>query len=1124
MPGLRIADAFAIPYSAIRKVRVMNERSRPRWTICFALMALFGGGIGADELERGFHDPPDEAKPRVYWWWLNNLVNEEAITRDIEELKAKGVGGVLLFNAGEAAGPMPSGPDFMSPAWRELVKHAVREADRLHLEVSINLCSGWDAGGPWITDETASHHYVQAEVVVKGPRIFSGELPRPPGDAKAYHDVAIQAFRVPARGNAAGEEPLPPPRVTASSSQKEYPAAKAADGDESTMWVSNGWKAGDAPTPAHPGWLELEYPEPVKTRSLWIVPRSPYGPRAIEVQTSDDGKTFATIGKAVLGQTEETIPLPETTTRFFRVLITASHCDINVQIAEVAPRKPANRPNRGLLAIKSGRDSVSDMGSVRAGVEGPLGPPPFDPESAAIDPAGIVDLTGRLGPDGKLAWDVPDGEWRIVRTGYTTTGQPVSCSTRGGAGPEMDWLDARAMDIHFESMAGVLLADSAPLAGRALKYLHDDSWEVGVPNWTRGFLAEFEKFRGYDARPYLPVLAGYAVGGPEISDRFLHDYRKTIADCLAENHYARFAALAHARGVAIHCEAGGPCWPKVVPMDALRNLGRCDIPMGEFWQSSHWHEGANQNTNGKQTATAAHIYGKRWVMAEAFTSIGPHWEEGPAELKPTADIAFCEGINRFVHHTSTCTRPEDGKPGYEYFAGTHFNRNITWWEQAGAWTAYIARCQWLLSRGLFVADVCYYNGDGAPNLVEPKHVDPALGPGYDYDVCNAEVLLTHMSAREGRVTLPDGMSYRILVLPDRETMPVEVLRKVKELVEAGATVIGPRPKRAPGLKDHPRCDDEVRELAGDLWGECDGKVITERAAGKGRILQGRTPRQVLAEGGTAPDFEYIAKDGKSFLDFIHRRDGEADIYFVANRLDRDETARCAFRTGGRQPELWDPTTGAVRDAAAYVQTGGRTIMPLDFVPYGSIFVVFRRAIPADRAGTATRNAPWLTEAVPLPGAWTVKFDPIWGGPAEAVRFEEPVDWTRRPEEGIRHYSGTASYSHEEFDLPAGIAAGASIWLDLGDLKNVAEVKLNGMDLGVLWTKPFRVDITKAVKQKENRLEVRVTNLWPNRLIGDAALPPDKRFTRTHVTKFKADSPLLPSGLLGPVTLRKVASD
>ena len=427
---------------------------------------------------------------------------------------------------------------------------------------------------------------------------------------------------------------------------------------------------------------------PITVSLLHLVPRAPFGPREIEVQVSEDGQEFATVKAfSVLNQDSVELPLPQTTARIFRILVTASYATQNTQITEAwwgdheAKRPPdaADAQERpGLFG------SLEPEGSLRELVEAPLADLEPNSDDVPIDAAAIVDLTSQIRADGQLEWDVPEGDWTIVRTGYTTTGAGVSCASPGGGGFEMDWLNAAAMDHHFKSMAEVLCQDAGPLVGKSLKYFHDDSWEVGLPNWTPGFLDEFQKYRGYDARPYLPVLAGCLVGSAEVSDRFLYDFRKTVADCLAENHYARFAELAHAQGVRIHCEAGGPCWPKAPPMDALRNLGRCDIPMGEFWQSEHWKENG-QNHAGKQIACAAHIYGRTYAAAEAFTKIGPHYQESPADLKPTADIAFCEGINRFVLHTSTSSRSEDGMPGYEYFAGTHCNRNVTWWEQSGAW-------------------------------------------------------------------------------------------------------------------------------------------------------------------------------------------------------------------------------------------------------------------------------------------------------------------------------------------------------------------------------------------------------------------------------------------------------
>ncbi len=1080
-----------------------------------ALLGLFWSGLAAaDDLAQGFAIPPDSAKPRVYWWWLNSRVSKEGITRDLEEYRAKGIGGVLLFDAGMPAGPMPSGPKFMSPEWLDMVKHALREADRLGIEVSVNLCSGWDAGGPWITPEFAAKHFVQSEVRLTGPRKFSGKLPRPTSDAASYRDVAVQAVR-----EKTGNRPLPPPRVSASSAM--YPTDNAVDGNEQTFWVSEGRKPGEGPTKQKPEWLRFEFIEPITVKTLHLIPRTPFGPRQIEVQVSDDGRTFTTVKAfSLTKEASFELPLPPTTSRIFRVLITDSYATENTQVCEAwwDDRKPDGRGL--LLALKTGRDSAprwSPTGSIRELVEAPLSKLELAPGDTPISLDSIVDLTAKLRPDGQLDWDVPEGHWTIVRTGYTITGSRVSCASPGGEGFEMDWLNTAAMDLHFKSMAEVLCRSAGPLAGKSLKYFHDDSWEVGLPNWTDGFLDEFKKFRGYDPRPYLPVLAGRIVASAEVSDRFLHDFRKTIADCLAENHYGRLAERAHAKGLRIHCEAGGPCYPKVPPMDALKNLGRCDVPMGEFWQSDHWKENG-QNHAAKEIACAAHIYGRTFVAAEAFTKIGPHYEESFADLKPTADIALCEGVNRFFLHTSTCSRPDDGKPGYEYFAGTHFNRNVTWWEQSGALLAYVARCQHLLQQGLFVGDVLYYNGDGAPNFVEVKHTDPSLGPGYDYDACNAEVLLTRASVSGGRIVLPDGMSYRLLVLPERRTMPVEVLRKIKELVEAGATVVGPKPLADPGLKDFPRCDEEIAKLAAQVWGNCDGQTVTTHPFGKGRIMWGKPLRAILLANNVQPDFECHGSNRDTFLDFIHRTSAGAEIYFVANRKNRREIADCTFRVSARQPELWDPITGRTQPAVAFKQSAGRTTLPLEFAPHGSLFVVFRKLIATDASGPAARNFPAYRAAQELVGPWTVQFDPKWGGPAKAVAFEKLDDWTARPEAGIKYYSGKATYE-KTFDLPEDLRQpGKRLYLDLGKVKSVAQVRLNGKDLGVVWTAPWQVEITGAVKPTGNVLKMDVVNLWPNRLIGDAALPESQRIARTHVV-FRPDQPLLPSGLLGPVTLQ-----
>jgi hypothetical protein len=943
----------------------------------FLLLGLLSGTVDAagDELAKGFQNPPDAARPWVWWFWLNNNVSKQTITADLEELKAKGIGGVTVYSLAALQGPVASGPQFMSREWRDLFRHAVVEADRLGMGVSLIPCSGWNAGGPWLDADDACKKFVQSSITVTGPRKFAEKLPQPP-TLQRYWDVNVQAF--PAQ-----------------------------------------------PAPAQQ--------DPVRQR---------------------------------------------------------------------------------LLAIKSAQDSAGDLPQtpVRQLCDVPQTPlKPIAGESS-IDPGKVINLTAKLAADGTLTWDVPEGRWTILRTGCTLNGTRTQCGAPGNDGWDADPLRATAIENHFKKTTKILTGDVGKLAGKTFRTVQIDSWEINIPNWSQTFLKDFRRYRKYDAAPYLAALSGNIVGSAEITDRFLHDYRKTLADCVAKNYFGRFTALAHASNILNQSEAAGPCYPKTMPLDSLKNLGRCDIPMGEFWHAGGgWGENG-PIINGKQTSSAAHLYGRPIAAAEAFTAF-QQWMESPASLKPTADRGFCEGFNSLFIF-STATQQGDGTPGNEFHAGTHFNRKITWWNQARSFTDYLARCSYLLRQGLFVADACYYNGDGAPNLVEPKHVDPSLGAGYDYDVCNAEVLLTRMAVRDGRIVLPDGMSYRLLVLPERNAMPLEVLQKLRDLVAAGATVVGPKPERDAGLKNYPECDRQVRRLADMLWGDCNGKTVTEHRFGKGRIIWGKTLRAVLAADHVPTDFDYANSAAGAVIDFIHRNADGTEVYFVANRNGREESVDCTFRVDGKLPEFWDPVTGAMRKAERYTIADGCTTVPLQLAAYGSTFVVFRE--PASVVRATGINFGTLRAVQELAGPWTVAFDPKWGGPA-SIQFDRLVSWPARPEDGVKFYSGTAVY-HRTFDLAEPHASGSRVYLDIGPaVRDVVEIRLNGKNLGVLWTAPWRIDITDAVKPTDNRLEIAVTNLWPNRLIGDAALPVEKRLTRTNIV-FGKDHPLLESGLLGPVRI------
>jgi len=930
----------------------------------------------AEPLDSGWASPPREARLRAYWWWLNGCVTKQAITRDLEEMKAKGFGGALICDADGSAqrgnDRAPHGPTFLSPPWRELYRHALREADRLGLEMSLNIQSGWNLGGPMVTADDAAKKATWSETVVTGPAKLEQKLPEPAIRDGYYRDAMIVAY------------PLKPTQE-----KDDLPA-----GSKRTL---RHWREKAGHKPLH-------------------------------------------------------FSAPDTTL-----------------LLEEDPSEPGEE------------------------------------DTLAAD---VIDLTAKVDEGGTLRWDAPAGSWQILRFGYTIGNRSyVSTCSEGWDGYSIDVLDAGAFRRYWEAVVEPLVADAGPLAGTTLAYLHTDSWEVEPLNWTPTMREEFNRLRGYDLLPWMPVLAGRIVENRNASNRFLHDFRKTLGDLAIDNHYRPFREGAHKHGLKIHPESGGP---HAVPIDAQRCLGYNDVPMSEFWAWSWEHRiGDDNRFFVKQPASAAHTYGRRFVAAEGFTTIGPHWQETLWDnLKPSFDKACCEGLNLLVWHEFVCSPAEQGLPGIQYFAGTHLNPNVTWWSKSAPFFRYINRCQFMLQQGLFVADVCYYYGDHVPNFAQHKHTDPAhVLPGYDYDVITEEALLRRATVRDGRIELPDGMSYRVLVLRDHRAISLPVLRKVKELVEAGATVIGPKPAEAMSLADS---DAEVRQIADSLWDA--NRVIADKSA-----------REVLLGAGVSPDFEVRGGDAEADVDYLHRRAGETDVYFVANRGESAETVTCTFRVAGKAPELWNPVSGDRRFASAYTETDGRASLPLEFAPCGSWFVVFRE--PAEKhAATAQTNATRHSTLRQLAGPWEVTFDPRWGGPG-AVEFAELVSWPKREEPGIRFYSGTAVY-RKTFQLPdesRSLSKNRRLWLDLGDVRELAEVKVNGQSCGIVWSPPFRVDITAAVKPDANQLEIDVVNFWPNRIIGDDALPQERRLTRTNVRKLTKDTELMESGLFGPVVLQVEAT-
>ncbi len=973
--------------------------------VAFSLLMSFVGIDGAtnteaSKLASGFKDPGKEARPRAYWNWLNGAVSFDGLTRDLEEAKDKGLGGLEMWDTEAMRNPggiVPAGPPFMGSESVAYMHHAMDEAKRLGLDLGLITSSGWNAGGPWVTPELASKNLFFSSVRVGGPGPIRHELPFPT-----------------------------------------------------------------------------------------VPPDCPKG---------EDG-------------------LPKW------------YLDVAV------------------LAWPDTEDKVIS------------------------DPSKVIDLTDQY-KDGVLSWRVPEGYWRVARYVCSNNGQQLIAASPNSKGPFIDFLEPDATRFHFEYIINKLGLKKGGDPDSPLKTLEVDSMELheGI-QWTPKFPDWFKKHHGYDPVAWLPVLTGWSVKDEATSDRFQYDYKKTVSDLLIFSHYVTGSEVCAEYGLELAGEAGGPGPPiwDSCPVDALKALGNVSIPRGEFWVGNR-----NNIFLVKEIASAAHIYGKAYVDAESWTT-WRRWKDSPFVRKQIVDRAFCEGLNRITYHGFSHSPEEIGYPGYSYHAGVDMNPQVVWWSKARPFMDYLARSCHMLQQGLFVADVAYYYGDQAPNFwplfanVPQKPLLEGLGAGYDYDVVNSDVIVNRMSVKDGRIVFPDGMSYRVLVLPDQRDMQLEVLVKLEQLVSEGATLIGPKPSEVPGLQDHESRTEKLRRLADKLWGACNGTTVKQNSYGKGKVVWGLSARQWLAQEFIGPDFSCQTEKPALNLDYIHRQTKDTDIYFVRNKSLLPVSADCLFRVNDSAPQFWDPTDGTMEPAFVYKTVEGGTSVRLDLPPGASIFVVFGKkslprsvhsiiqtskehdpTIPAGQVVAVDSNAVQIefwqngeyivtsseTEkkqvklgALPAPQTledeWVVAFDPEWGAPAQ-IKLPKLISWTDHKNEGVKYYSGAGFYTRT-LEVPADwLVPGRRVHLDLGDVRELAEVYVNGKSAGVVWKPPFRVDITSLIIPGSNQLKIEVMNLWVNRLVGDQKLPAEKRFTHSNITfdgywHRPQAWRVQPAGLLGPVRL------
>lgn len=1045
-------------------------------------------------LEAHFLHPPDSVKPWMYWYWISDNISGSGITRDLETMSKIGIGEAFIGNIGLNDLPYGKVP-VLSPDWWRLTRHAFSEASRLGMRLGLFNCPGWSqSGGPWIKPDEAMRYLVHRDWIVHGPARFSGKLSMP---YRYFRPVALQAFPAPE-----GEGVTL--RGSLLSGVRAYPSLSGLerlfDGDTAT--------AATFPPGTDSLVLELSAGKPFVARSLSLFPgKTPFAADCI-LEAQVDGR-WQPVDSFLFDRSNSALnvgPMPfgPVTVRFgattaARYRITLSHIRGTGSLSEVSLDAS---PRLSYYIEKQLGKMHQTPHPMWDAYEWPAEAGPGD-QATVVDPGKIRDLTGKLTGSDSLQWDVPEGTWVIELTGMTTTGVTNAPAPPEATGLEVDKMNVGALKAHFNAFVGRVLDSLSPAERKSFAHVVEDSYETGSENWTDGFGEDFKKAYGYDPKPWLPVLSGRIVGSADQSNRFLWDLRRLVATKVAYDYAGALRKLSEAHGLKSWLENYGH-WG--FPSEFLLYGGQSDDVAGEFWA-----EGDLGSIELRDASSAAHIYGKREVWAESWTAAGRSFMRYPAMLKQRGDWAFTEGINHTLLHVNI-EQPGDSLPGMNAWFGTEFNRHNTWFPESDIWIDYLRRAMFMLQRGQPVGDVLYYIGEDAPKMAGIR--DPEIPRGYSYDYINADAIENRLSVSQGRLVLPDGVSYRVLVLPPETTMRPEVLEKIGALVRAGAVVLGNPPSSSPSLAGYPRSDSQVRELAQKIWQGADGVRARSARYGAGTVYRGESLDTLLNALGVPPDLSVPAGVP---VDYIHRHMADAEIYFLTNQSDSSFRAMVTFRVTGKAPELWDPLTGETRALPAYRQSASGTAVPLDFGPSRSWFVVFRHAAPGQEG--KGENFPKADTLLRVAGPWEVTFDPRMGGPASPVLFDSLYDWSRSSEDSIRYYSGTAVY-RTHLRLGA-LPQGAKLLLDLGKVSVLAHVKVNGRALGGAWTDPWQVDVTGALHAGDNTVEVRVVNLWVNRLIGESKLPAARRRFWSPVDPYKPDSPLVSSGLLGPVRVEAV---
>lgn len=1049
-----------------------------------AAMAITGACTSTEELARDFATPPETVQTGIYWYWISGNISEEGVVRDLHAMKRAGINRAFIGNIGQDGLYTERNVLMMSDEWWKILHTALKTASELDIEIGIFNSPGWSqSGGPWVKPDEAMRYLASAQIEVEGPRHIETTIAAPAAD---FEDVRTIAYPAP-------EEYASRPDAAIKTDFGADNAAAIADGDPATGITL---PAGRVNT------ITFDCGKPYTARSLTLkLLPSPaaYGAR---LEAEIDG-TYTTVATFTVDRSNPainvgfdpyapvTVSFAATTARRFRLVTDAASQPGGVAEAELSAQPRIASYAEKTLA-KMCQTPLPYWNHYMWPVQAEI-----DNKAYAIDPASVQDISASIDSEGNLKWDVPEGRWIIMRTGMAPTGVTNGPATPEATGLEIDKMSSRHVRTHFDAFIGEILRRIPAEDRKTFKVVVQDSYETGGQNFTDDFMQTFESVYGYSMLPYLPAYYGYVVGDQDRSDRFLWDLRRLIADQVAYQYVGGLRDVSHEHGLTTWLECYGH-WG--FPGEFLQYGGQSDEIAGEFWSA-----GSLGDIENRAASSCGHIYGKTLIWAESNTSGGPAYSRAPVDMKQRTDRFFAEGINASLLHLYIEQADTSRYPGINAPFGNEFDANNTWFSQMDLFTDYLKRCNYMLRQGLNVADVAYLIGEDAPKMTGEQ--SPALPAGYQFDYINAEVIMRDANVSHGRITLPHGTSYRVLVLPPVETMRPELLEKIGRMVSDGAILLGRPPRRSPSMQNYPAADAEVERMARSMWGGCfDTKGGNDY--GKGRIYNGCSLEEIFAEIDLEPDFR--VESGAPLL-YNHRSMMGAEIYFVSNQSGAAVDATPEFRVDpALAPERWSPVDGSITPLLQFEATATGIRMPLHLEPLESCFIVFR----GKGSPEAGDNNPTPASAVEISEPWHVAFNGKLSSPAP-IEMASPADLAQNADPEIRYFSGTITYT-TEFDLDD--ASAARVLLNLGRVESMAKVYVNDRYAGGAWCPPYKVDITQCVKKGRNTLRVEVVNKWVNRIVGDMQLPPEQRKISLLVNPYDASTPLPPSGLQQAVTV------